>query len=42
MVHRVRFPRMDEQIEADVKAGKLDGLFAEALAEFKAGKARQL
>ena len=32
----------DEQIEADVKAGKLDGLIAEALAEYKAGKAREL
>jgi hypothetical protein len=32
----------DEQIEADLRAGKLDGLIAEALAEFKAEKARQL
>ena len=32
----------DEQIEADLKAGKLDGLIAEALAEYKAGKAREL
>ncbi len=32
----------DEQIEADVKAGKLDGLIAEAMAEYKAGKARDL
>jgi len=32
----------DAQIEADLKAGKLDGLIAEALAEFKAGKAREL
>ena len=32
----------DEQIEADRKAGKLDGLIAEALAEYKAGKAREL
>ena len=32
----------DEQIEADLKAGKLDGLIAEATAEYKAGKARDL
>jgi hypothetical protein len=32
----------DEQIEADAKAGKLDGLIAEALADYKAGKARDL
>ena len=32
----------DQQIEADVKAGKLDGLVAEALADYKAGKAREL
>ena len=32
----------DKQIEADLKAGKLDGLAAEALAEYKAGKAREL
>lgn len=32
----------DRQIEADVKAGKLDGLIAEALADYKAGKAREL
>jgi hypothetical protein len=32
----------DKQIEADVKAGKLDGLVAEALADYKAGKAREL
>lgn len=32
----------DEEIEADLKAGKLDGLIAEALAEYKAGKAREL
>ncbi len=32
----------DRQIEADVKAGKLDGLIAEALADYKAGKARDL
>ena len=32
----------DQQIEADAKAGKLDGLIAEALADYKAGKAREL
>ncbi len=32
----------DEQIEADAEAGKLDGLIAEALADYKAGKAREL
>jgi hypothetical protein len=31
----------DDQIEADLKAGKLKGLIAEALAEYKAGKARE-
>jgi hypothetical protein len=32
----------DQQIEADAKAGKLDGLIGEAMAEYKAGKAREL
>jgi hypothetical protein len=32
----------DQQIEADGKAGKLDGLIAEALADYRAGKAREL
>ncbi len=32
----------DAQIEADLAAGKLDHLIAEARAEFKAGKAREL
>jgi hypothetical protein len=32
----------DKQIEADIKAGKLEGLVAEALADYKAGKAREL
>jgi hypothetical protein len=32
----------DKQIEADLKAGKLDGLIAEALAEHAAGKSREL
>jgi hypothetical protein len=32
----------DRQIEADLKEGKLDTLIAEARAEFKDGKAREL
>ena len=32
----------DRQIEADAKAGKLDGLISEALAEHRAGKTREL
>ena len=32
----------DAEIEADLKAGKLKGLIAEALADHKAGKAREL
>jgi hypothetical protein len=32
----------DDQIEADAKAGKLDGLINEALEDYKAGKAREL
>ena len=32
----------DAQIEADARAGKLDGLAAEALAEYKAGRAREI
>jgi hypothetical protein len=32
----------DRQIEADSKTGKLDKLAAEALAEYKAGKAREV
>jgi len=32
----------DEQIERDIKAGKLDWLAAEAIAEQKAGRARML
>jgi len=32
----------DAQIEADAKAGKLDDLINEALADYKAGKAREL
>jgi hypothetical protein len=32
----------DQQIEADLAAGKLDRLIAEARAEFKAGKAQEM
>jgi len=32
----------DRQIEADVKTGKLDGLVAEAFADYRAGKTREL
>jgi hypothetical protein len=32
----------DDQIVTDAKAGKLDRLITEALAEYKAGKAREL
>ena len=32
----------DKQIEADAAAGKLDALAAEAVAEYGAGKAREL
>ena len=32
----------DRQIEADAKAGKLDSLVAQALADHKAGKTRPL
>ena len=32
----------DEQLEADVKAGKLDTLVSEARAEYQSGRAREL
>ena len=32
----------DRQIEADLKAGKLDRLIEEARADYKAGKAREI
>ena len=32
----------DEQIEADAASGKLDALAEEALAEYEAGKAREI
>jgi hypothetical protein len=32
----------DKQIEADANSGKLDRLAAQALADYKAGKARKL
>ena len=34
--------RWDAQIEADAAAGKLDAMAAEALAEYNAGKAREI
>ena len=34
--------RFDRKIERDAKAGKLDRLAEEALAEFRAGNAREL
>jgi hypothetical protein len=32
----------DQQIEADSKAGRLDSLISEAIADYDAGKAREL
>ncbi len=32
----------DQQIEADLRDGKLNGMVADALAEYKAGRAREL
>jgi len=32
----------DQQIEADARAGRLDNLVGEALADYKAGKVRDL
>jgi hypothetical protein len=32
----------DKQIEADSRAGKLDGLVSEARADYQAGKAREI
>ncbi len=32
----------DQQIEADAKAGKLDDLVGEAVADYKAGKTREI
>ena len=34
--------RFDERIERDAKAGRLDQLAAQALADFRAGRAREL
>jgi hypothetical protein len=34
--------RFDEKIERDAKAGRLDGLAEQALADFRAGRAREL
>ena len=40
--HRFEDEQWDRQIEADVKAGKLDKLIAQARAEFAEGKSREL
>lgn len=32
----------DQQIESDSRSGRLNGLVAEALADYKAGRAREL
>jgi hypothetical protein len=32
----------DEKIERDAKSGRLDGLASEAIADFRAGRAREL
>jgi hypothetical protein len=34
--------RFDQKIERDTKAGKLDGLAEQALADFRKGRAREL
>ena len=34
--------RFDEQIERDAKAGKLDRLAEQAIADYRAGRAREL
>jgi hypothetical protein len=34
--------RFDERIEGDVKSGRLDRLAEQALADFRAGRAREL
>ena len=34
--------RFDEKIERDAKAGKLDRLAEEAIADFRAGRAREI
>jgi hypothetical protein len=36
------YQRWDEQLEQDVADGKLDALAAEAIAEFNAGKCREI
>lgn len=38
----VDYQRWDEQIEKDVAEGKLDALAEEAIAEFKAGRCREI
>jgi hypothetical protein len=39
---RFEAARFDQQIERDVKAGRLDQLAEQALADFRAGRAREL
>jgi hypothetical protein len=34
--------RFDQQIEADIAAGKLDGMAEQAVTEFRQGRARKL
>lgn len=34
--------RFDQRIEEDAKAGRLDGLAEQALADFRSGRAREL
>jgi hypothetical protein len=36
------YQRWDEQIEQDIAEGKLDALAEEAIAEFKAGRCREI
>jgi hypothetical protein len=36
------YQRWDEQLERDVANGKLDDLAAEAIAEYKAGRCREI
>jgi hypothetical protein len=38
----VDYQRWDEQLEQDVANGKLDALAEEAIAEFKAGRCREI
>jgi hypothetical protein len=38
----VDYERWDEQLEKDIADGKLEALAAEAIAEFKAGRCREI